>query len=321
MPLLLACAALNVIGLAVFIRYARRQALLDTPNARSSHTVPTVRGGGLLFAPTFIALLLYLQPGAYWPALALLLAAVVSFWDDLRGLSVRARLPVHLLSAALLIYSAQAAWPPWAWLLALVLLTGWLNTSNFMDGINGITGLYGLVFLCSIWLAKGGQQPSVELGMMAALAAFLFFNFRKRALCFAGDIGSVSLALILAWAFLTAWQGPASLYLLAFPALYAVDSVMTIIVRLSKGENIFQAHRSHLYQLLANERQWDHRLVAALYASLQLGINLLALNGISGLPARLQFQALLALYLVLCGCYFLLRRLVLARSANEGVVR
>jgi UDP-N-acetylmuramyl pentapeptide phosphotransferase/UDP-N-acetylglucosamine-1-phosphate transferase len=315
--------ALNLLGIHQYLRYAQQKALLDTPNARSSHEVPTVRGGGLLFAPTFIALLLFYAPGYYLSALALALAALISFLDDLYTLPVRYRLPAHFLSVALLIYDTQSTWPIWAGLLALILITGWLNTFNFMDGINGISAVYAAVLLGSFFLvplynhaARHAVSPILP-GMLAAILAFSWFNFRKKALCFAGDIGSVSLALILAWALLMHWYSPQSLYLLTFPALYAVDSVMTILVRLRRGENIFEAHRTHLYQLLANERGWDHRIIALLYGGLQLSLNITAVVLLSELPFHIQLPAVISLYLLLCGLYFGLRHRISAQIAAK----
>ena len=179
-----------------------------------------------------------------------------------------------------------------------------------MDGINGITAAYTAVFLGSlalIPLASHIPRPTLSAilpGMLAAVLAFAWFNFRKKARCFAGDVGSISLALIIAWAFLSCWQGPSTLYLLLFPALYAVDSVMTICVRLYRRENIFQAHRTHLYERLANEAGWDHRAVATLYGGLQLGINLLAIFLISPLPHQQQLFFVFLTYLALCLAYF-----------------
>jgi UDP-N-acetylmuramyl pentapeptide phosphotransferase/UDP-N-acetylglucosamine-1-phosphate transferase len=305
---------LNGLGIQLYLHYAQQKALLDTPNARSSHEVPTVRGGGLLFAPTFIALLLFYAPGYYLSALALALAALISFLDDLYTLPVRYRLPAHFLSVALLIYDTQGTWPIWAGLLALILITGWLNTFNFMDGINGISAVYAAVLLGSFFIvplynhAARHAVFAILPGMLAAILAFSWFNFRKKALCFAGDIGSVSLALILAWALLMHWYSPQSLYLLTFPALYAVDSVMTILVRLRRGENIFEAHRTHLYQLLANERGWDHRIIALLYGGLQFVINITVISTISDLSFSTQLLIVTSIYLILCALYFLARK-------------
>lgn len=304
---------INILGLGWFVHYAHCPALMDIPKARSAHTVPTISGSGIFFVPNFILSLLIYAPHHYLSAIALLALGIISFWDDLCDLPVHFRLPIHFLASAMLLFDLQPAWPLWFWPIALILLTGWLNAFNFMDGINGITALYGGVLLASLYLAQVpySAAPPIAIGLFPVLLAFLVFNFRKNALCFAGDTGSISLAFIIAWAILSTGSRPSSLYLLAFPALYGVDSVMTILVRLSRGENIFQPHCSHLYQLLANQGQWDHRLLATLYATLQLGINLLAIHYMPEHSALMQFWILTVIYLALCLGYFFLRRHVL----------
>lgn len=306
--LLLIIFIFNLAGIFAYIKWAQTRAIVDNPNQRSSHRIPTVRGGGLLFAPTFITLILLYYSDHYLAAIALLLAAGVSFVDDLRNLPVRFRMPVHFVAVALLIFDTHGIWTPIAWLLAIVLVTGWLNAFNFMDGINGITAVYAGVFLSFLWLTAATTNSGrlVEGGMLAAVLAFAWFNFRKRAACFAGDIGSISLALILAWCFLRQWTGPESIYLIAFPAVYAVDAVMTILTRLLKKENIFEAHRSHLYQRLANEQEWDHRRVAITYGLLQAAVNALAISALREVDFTIQLFAVIGLYLTLCAAYFLI---------------
>jgi len=304
---------LNLLGIRLYIRYARQQALLDNPNARSSHQVPTVRGGGILFGPTFIAVSLCLYGlQEHWATLAVLLVWGISLLDDIRGLPARLRLPVHLMAVGLILLATQAQWPWWGWVLGILLLGGWLNAFNFMDGINGITALYAAVLLAT--LIYLGYREGEELqhflpegAVFMAVLAFTSFNFRKKARCFAGDVGSVSLALIIGWAVLRQWSGPASIHLLLLPALYAVDAVLTICIRLSRGENIFEPHRQHLYQLLANELAWDHRHVAALYAGGQLLLNVLVILLLRPLPPGQQIIGTIFTYILLCGAYLLLR--------------
>ncbi len=319
-PFLLS-SLLNLIGLYAFLHYARKQAILDIPNDRSSHTLPTVRGGGIGFAPTFVLASLWSAPSPTLQialiSLAVLLSSAISFIDDRRPLPARVRLPIHFFSVALLIYSVQPGWPWWGFALSLVLITGWLNTFNFMDGINGISAVYGLSLLATYmlmpYLGAEGQpeylQP-VAWAVAGAVAAFSYFNFRPRALCFAGDVGSISLALILAWGFLSYWQGATSIYMLAFPLLYAIDSVLTIVVRISRKENIFKPHRSHFYQLLANEWKVGHRSIALGYGTGQLLINAYATRYWAGLSPEAQLSRVILLYLLGCALYLIARKLL-----------
>lgn len=303
---------LNLIGIALYLRYARKKAILDLPNVRSSHELPTIRGGGLLLAPSFFALILIYSQEYLFSGIAVLLGAAISYIDDLNNLSARIRLPFQLLAVVILLTTVQSSWPVWAWVLGLILITGWINTFNFMDGINGISSIYATIFLVSIAIFIA-QSPAdyfsfyLIAGMISALLAFLFYNFRKKALCFMGDVGSVGLALILAWFFLVHWNDGRSLFLFLFVVLYAVDSVMTIALRLFRGENIFQAHRSHLYQLLANEKEIDHRIIAVSYGLVQLMINLIAIYWISDLNMQQQLFYIVSIYLSFCAIYFILR--------------
>lgn len=324
MIVLLVSFSFNIVGLILYLRYAQRKALLDQPNARSSHQIPTVRGGGVLFAPTFVLGILWFYPTHYLAAIAVLLAASISFLDDVTNLSARIRLPLHFAAVALLIMDTHWEWSAWQWLVGLILITGWMNTFNFMDGINGITSVYGSVFLLSLWLSPSHLDSfsrdalyfQVVFPVLLAILVFSFFNFRKKAICFAGDVGSVGLALIIAWFFLVLWEGKTTFYLLLFPAVYAVDSVMTIAFRLARRENIFKPHRSHLYQLLANEQGWEHRIVALLYGGLQVLLNVFASWYVSVQPPAKQLILIVSIYASLCLLYVLAKNVLEQKKIN-----
>jgi UDP-GlcNAc:undecaprenyl-phosphate/decaprenyl-phosphate GlcNAc-1-phosphate transferase len=310
--MLLVILFLNIVGLVIFVRFARQRSLLDNPNARSSHTIPTVRGGGIIFAPTFIISVIYYYPGYYFSAIALLLAAIVALLDDFKSLPVKVRLFAYFLSTALLLIDVFPAWSWWI-LPVLILFTGWMNTFNFMDGINGISAVYAAVCVATLYFVLPTSLHNVVFALLISIAVFGVFNFRKRALCFAGDVGSISLALIIAWLFMSAWSGSSSIYLLTFPAVYAIDSVLTIVKRLIQKENIFQPHRTHLYQLLANERGYDHRLVSVAYGAIQILINVWAMTNLSSLPYRSQLLYVFVFYATASACYIIIKVSVRAR--------
>jgi UDP-GlcNAc:undecaprenyl-phosphate/decaprenyl-phosphate GlcNAc-1-phosphate transferase len=146
-----------------------------------------------------------------------------------------------------------------------------------MDGINGISVFYALAVLGGVWLFSD-RIPEIETSLMyvilIALVIFGWFNARPRAVAFAGDAGSLSLGLILAWpvTLLVLESGRWEFILLL--GVYGVDTVLTIVHRLIRRENIFEAHRSHLYPYLANEAGWGHLPVAILYATTQAAITL-----------------------------------------------
>jgi len=149
-----------------------------------------------------------------------------------------------------------------------------VNAYNFMDGINGITGLYSIAVLASLQyvnLTYGSfVHPDLIWFPMLASVVFLFFNFRKRARCFAGDVGSVAIAFWIVTLLLLLIIKTENLIWLGFLMVYGVDSVCTILHRLYLRQNILEAHRLHFYQILANEKQMPHRVVSLIYFGVQL---------------------------------------------------
>jgi UDP-GlcNAc:undecaprenyl-phosphate/decaprenyl-phosphate GlcNAc-1-phosphate transferase len=162
-----------------------------------------------------------------------------------------------------------------------------------MDGINGITAFYTLVSLGSISLLNNASRllspffgqdfpenwesflPGSLVGIIfLGVAVFAFFNARKKARTFAGDVGSVSMAFLLSWMMLSLIESTHSPFWVLFFSVYAIDAFVTIVIRIKRKENIFKPHRLHLYQLLANEKKWPHLKVAGLYAIIQLLINI-----------------------------------------------
>lgn len=271
-----------LIAMLTYFKLADKFNIIDTPNQRSSHYYITIRGGGIIFS--IAALLWFAFFGATYPffILGLALIAAISFADDRLTLSTKPRLAVHLISVALMLSElgfGSYAW--YYWLIGFVLIIGWLNAFNFMDGINGITAFYALSVLLPLWYLNKYlefTQNSFIYIQGIGILVFAFFNARKKARTFAGDVGSVSMAFILAFLLLQLILATKRWEFILLFAVYGVDAVLTIIHRLVKGENIFQAHRSHLYQYLANECAWPHLRVAALYAVLQLLVSLIIIS-------------------------------------------
>jgi len=148
-----------------------------------------------------------------------------------------------------------------------------LNAYNFMDGINGITGGYSLLVAGALLYINVYQVSFVDNDflyiLLIALFVFSFFNFRTKAKCFAGDVGSVSIAFILVFllGLLVIRTGDFSYLVLL--SVYGVDTVLTITHRLILKENILQPHRKHVYQLMANELKIPHVFVSLIYILLQ----------------------------------------------------
>jgi len=269
----------------------------------------TPTGAGILFPIAFLAA----TPFSWHLFSGLSLLTGISAWDDARPLPALLRLTVHLVASGLLLWPTLGDALP-HFLLATLLLTGWLNACNFMDGINGMLALYSIVLLLSLSLASH-PSPAAALAsagksasgpLLGTLLAFLLLNFRRRALCFAGDTGSITLAAITTWLGLSIWQDTSNLYLFAFPALFLLDAGLTLLLRLFRGANILQSHREHLYERLAYSRGWDHRAVAAAYATCQLGINLLGIFLIRNTGTAPQAAFLIGVYGIGTAAYFLM---------------
>jgi UDP-N-acetylmuramyl pentapeptide phosphotransferase/UDP-N-acetylglucosamine-1-phosphate transferase len=188
---------------------------------------------------------------------------------------------IQIITVASVVFSPNTV--IWQSLLALILIIGVINAYNFRDGINAITALYSLVAVITalIMLELDYQLvigSEIWWALGSALAVFSFYNVRMRARCFSGDVGAVSVAFILSyWIYGLVIANDNLIYVL-FLGVYGLDSVATIALRLYKKENILESHRSHLYQLLANEKGWSHIRVSSLYSALQLILNILILN-------------------------------------------
>ena len=289
---------LNVLVLALcgtwlLRRYALAHQVLDTPNARSSHTVPTPRGGGVAIVLSFLLALLAWdwQVGvdtalfrALLPGGALI--AAIGFWDDHRPLSARLRFGFHLLAAAWAMWQL-GGWPlldlgftvlPWGWLGALCggLFIAWaINFYNFMDGIDGLAGMQAVFVAGSggvlLWLTGGDAMPLWLLA--AASMGFLLLNWPP-ARIFMGDAGSGFLGFAFGvHALHASSSGSTTIWpWLILLGVFLVDATLTLLRRAVRGIRVTTAHRTHAYQW-ASRRFGAHRPVTLFV----LALNLLAL--------------------------------------------
>jgi UDP-N-acetylmuramyl pentapeptide phosphotransferase/UDP-N-acetylglucosamine-1-phosphate transferase len=313
-------AALASYALVAIVRSWALRHMLDQPNARSSHTIPTPRGGGLAIAAAVAGG--WLVAGLETPeqtrcllqALLVVAVAALGWLDDLYSLSARLRLAFQVVLMVLTLL----LWPPvgvievpvlgalnlafLAWPLTLIGLLGLLNAYNFMDGIDGIAGTQGLVAgVMWIVMARVAGAPllvAVALGCAGGCAGFLPHNW-PRARIFMGDVGSTTLGYLFALlpvCTLELGHLPQS-ERVPFAALMAVwpfvlDAGLTFLRRLARGENVFAAHRSHLYQrcVIAG---FPHARVTLLYGALALACSVSALLWVHG-GDRLAAVAVLA---------------------------
>lgn len=293
MDRLLLLAGLTALSwLLVFgiLHWAQRRQILDIPNHRSSHSRPVPRGGGVVIvAVTLVAGTWHAsRHPAEWSLLAYLigtsLIALVSWADDLRSVPYRVRFVCHIFAALLVLaalglsHAFAGTWVPW-WLAAPVLLVwivGLTNIFNFMDGIDGLDGGQA-VAAAGWWLAIGALLgiPSITtlaLAVAASSAGFLLHNWAP-ARIFMGDVGSTFLGYtfavlpLLSWQLRGRWPLLIGGVLVVWPFIF--DGGLTIVRRAWRGENIFEAHRSHLYQRLVIQG-WPHSTVSALYIAYAL---------------------------------------------------
>lgn len=266
--------ALLFVAELLYFKIADKCNIIDKPNERSSHTRITLRGGGIIFY--FGSLAYFLTSGFEYPLfmLALTLVTFISFVDDVKSTKQVTRLLFHFSAMALMFGQWGLFSLDWWWIVvALIVCTGIINAYNFMDGINGITGGYSLVVLLALAYVNKAVVPFVEESfiytVLCSVLVFCFFNFRKRAKCFAGDVGSVSIAFILLFLIGKLVVVTEDFSWIVLLAVYGVDSVLTIVHRLMLHENIGLPHRKHMYQLMANELKMPHVVVSSIYMAVQ----------------------------------------------------
>lgn len=271
-------AVVAFLAIAALRRSPLAARLVDRPNERSLHTVPTPRVGGLgLLAGALpvAAALAGAQLGALIACAAAL--ALLSFADDLRSLPVNVRLPGHCVAAGVAVLAIASPAPGFAGLgvagaIALALMLVWTtNLFNFMDGADGLAGgMAAIGFGTLAFAASGPHAPAIALACAAlasASAVFLVFNFPP-ARVFLGDAGSIPLGFLAgsigaAGAIAHAW--PAWFPALVF-APFIVDASITLLARLARGERIWVAHREHAYQRIALAGWPRRRLALAAWA-------------------------------------------------------
>ncbi|WP_113637123.1 MraY family glycosyltransferase [Nubsella zeaxanthinifaciens] len=291
----------------VYFKIADRFNIIDKPNHRSSHTSVTIRGGGIIFPLAVLAYSLINGFHQVYFVIGLLAIATISFLDDVLTLNNKVRLSIHLTSVVLLFFQWNLFNLSWYWILiALIFVIATINAYNFMDGINGITGGYSLLAIATLYYINQTivNFTDNELLIIVALALLVFnlFNFRTKAKCFAGDVGSVSIAFIIVFFIGQLILTTQNLSYILLLLVYGTDTAFTVLFRKIRGENIFEAHRSHFYQYLSNQLKLSHILVSCIYIFVQLLINLLLIK--FALTDMLHGVSLLALFV---GVYLMLR--------------
>ena len=284
--LALGCAASWALTSSVR-RYALQSGLIDRPNARSSHTVATPRGGGVAIVVSFLGLVVVLlATGSVDPRLAAALlgsgsvVAVLGFIDDRAPIRASWRFLGHLLAAVWVLYWIGPL-PPVpmlgvvvdlgiaATLLAALYLVWSINLFNFMDGIDGIASLEAIAVSLGggfvWWLTQPQGDWPLAIAFAACVAGFLVWNFPP-ARIFMGDAGSGFLGCMVAT--LALWSSHTAPHLFwswfILGGCFMVDATTTLVRRVARGERFSEAHRSHAYQYAAR-RHGSHKRVSVAY--------------------------------------------------------
>lgn len=261
-----------------YFRIADKFNIIDKPNLRSSHTNITLRGGGIIFLIGAWIYCAFFGMQYTWFMVGLTLIACISFVDDVHSVKNSIRLVVHFVSMFLLFYQVGILLPEYWYIVAvaLVVCVGIINAYNFMDGINGITGGYSLAVIIPLIVVNYYNNfidNNLLIVSALSLLVFCFFNYRKKAKCFAGDVGSVGIAFIILFALGSLMFKTFDISYIVFLAVYGIDSVLTIVHRIMLHEHLGEAHRKHAYQIMANELKIPHTVVSTLYTLLQAAIS------------------------------------------------
>jgi len=293
-----ACLILGGAGAWIIGKFAPQLGLVDCPNERSSHAVPTPKGGGIGIGAAFVLSSLVLKILiVFWLPATLL--ALFSFFGDKFELSPKFRLPIQFIAALFFVQLSAFSFQPSAFSLffLVVFIVGTANFYNFMDGINGIAGITGVVafgLLAFFAFLSKADASFVTLAICISLSCLGFLPFNMpTARVFMGDVGSILLGFVFAAMVVYLSKSLIDFICLsAFLFPFYADELTTMYIRLRAGENMTRPHRRHLYQVLANERRIPHWKVSGGYGLFQL------LIGISVLLAK-SFGSIMALSLLM----------------------
>lgn len=303
----------------LYFRLADRFNIIDKPNQRSSHSSITLRGGGIIFY--FGALAYFFISGFQYPVffLGLTMMTLISFLDDIFTLSNKIRLIVHFSSVLMMAYQMNLFEMPWYFLLAtFIIIVGVINAYNFMDGINGITACYSLSVGGLLILVNEEKEfiaSDLLVYTLLGVLVFAFFNFRQKAKCFAGDVGSVTIAYILLFVLGMLIISTGNLIYILFLSVYGIDAIWTILRRLYLKENIFEAHRSHLYQFLGNEAGVNKLLISFLYGAIQFVIGFSIIE-VARLDLSVQILFSVILLLSMSAIYIIIKERIIKKHVK-----
>ncbi len=298
--LLAACTVFGGLGAFIIAKWGSKFSLLDKPNSRSSHKHATPKGGGFGILVAFVVCSFMVNlPLFIWVPATIL--ALVSFYNDKYEISALIRLVIQFIAALSLLGFLDGAFTGIPRLVSAqqitiicllsVFIVGTTNCYNFMDGINGIAAITGMVGFSLMGLygllsGKDANISLVSLSIAVSCAGFLPFNFPK-ARVFMGDVGSILLGFLFACIIIVYVETLFEfIILISFLFPFYADEVITQIERILRNEKLMTAHRRHLYQVLVNEHKISHWKISVSYGLIQLlvGLSIWGISGFGLLP-------------------------------------
>lgn len=280
---------------------------------------PIVRGGGIVFVLALLCWFALYRLSFPWFMIGAMLVAAVSYLHDLRRVNPVARLIVYFIAFYLIMRQTGmiVSEPSWLVVLIFVLGVGAMNSFSFMDGINGMTGVYSLVNLFTFFYVNNHilhfGHTSLIVFMIVSVVVFLYFNFREKARCLTGDVGSVTIGFVQVFLLLQLITDTDSYKWVLMFLVYGIDASATILHRLWRRENIFVAHHKHLYQYLARYLNASPLLVSLAYGGLQLLVNLFLVGSL----ISASIWASIALIVGLGVVYVALRVLIVRKFGRK----
>lgn len=309
--LLLISHLLGLLGAAIVAHSGHILGFTDQPNTRSSHTIPTPKGGGIGIIAAFIITSLFLA----FPISLIAAVSFVSFialYGDKKEISPSFRLLFQFGAAAIVIFSSGdfsslTLFHGISFCFWLIFIVGTANFYNFMDGINGLAGITGAIafgLLAFFLQTLDGNPLYIQLSLCIAVSIIGFLPFNMfRARVFMGDVGSIFLGFLFSsLLYLSVDTLTDFVYLAALLFPFYIDELSTMVIRLRNGENISKPHRNHIYQLAANEMDLPHWAVTIAFGLFQLTIALgVYLLRPFGLPLLCLFLVAAALFFLIIG--------------------
>ncbi len=294
----------------IYLKFAKWLDITDDPVGRSSHTITTYTGLGVLFPlSVLVASLIVIStpPIGTFFIIGLLILAIISFIDDVVFVKHSIRFVFQIFALILMVIEMPLGFDIWTtipiYAAAVVFGIGVINAYNFMDGVNGMLGLNVLLTLVCFWLlndvlpTKDGLplhfiDSRIMFALIVSFVIFLFFNFRKRAISFAGDVGAISIGFILLYLMFSLLLKTQNFAYLIMFIVFGADAGITVFYKIILRENIFVPHRDFLFKKLVHIAKLPHLRVSVIYASVQFILSLITILFLRNIPKSTQIAVL-----------------------------